>query len=96
MPTPTKPIILAAKNANLVAGVYVTFRNLTRSGKLTAEAKSGEVVANAPSTWVSGDVISIEVTGLYNQSAQITATASSAKNTFSSMTADTNTPAIDL
>ena len=95
MPTPSKPKILGAKHANLIAGVYVTFTNLTRSGKVTVEAASGEAVATGLD-WQIGDVISITVAGKYNQSTSATVSGGGIKPTFSSMTADSNTPAINL
>ena len=95
MPTPNKPMLLGAKSTQLVAGTSVIFRNLTRSGKVTVEAKSGEAVTNQP-TWVNGDVISIEVYGKYNSSDQVTASNGSARKLFGTLAADTTTDAINL
>lgn len=95
MPTPAKPLVLAAKHANLVAGTVVTYRNLTRQGKITVEGSGGEAVGNGLD-WENDDVISIEVKGKYNESAEITASKGSAKNVFSSMSEDTSTPGINL
>jgi hypothetical protein len=95
MPTPTKPKILGAKHASLVAGVYVTFKNLSRSGKVTVEAASGEAVITE-TDWEEGDIISIEVSGKYLQSTTATVSKVGIKPAFSAMTADTKSPAINL
>ena len=95
MPTPNKPMVIGAKSTQLVAGTFVIFRNLTRSGKETVEAKSGEAVAT-PTGWENGDVISIEVFGKYNSSDLVTLTSGSARKSFGTLSADTTTPAINL
>jgi len=97
MPTPKQPIIVAAKATNL-ANMYVTFTNLTRSGKQVVKANaSGEASFSPPTTWVAGDKIQVNVAGKYTESKQITLSATG--GSIASLTAsseDTSTKGIDM
>ena len=97
MPTPKQPLIVAAKATNL-ANMYVTFKNLTRSGKETVKANSsGEAKFSAPRTWVAGDVIQISVAGKYTETKQVTiGTTGGVLTTLSASSEDTTTKGIDM
>ena len=95
MPTPSIPITLSAKSASLTVGTYVTFYNLTRSGKKRIEASGGEAVTTAPSDWEEGDTIVVQVTGKYNNSSTATISKGGIKPALT-LTEDTSTPSISL
>lgn len=98
MPEPQKAVVVGAKHATLGVGDYVTFRNLSRSGKVTEQCNSsGEaIVKNVPSGWTNKDVISATVQGKYTKGVQGIITKGGLKLNFGTLTAYTATVAVDL
>jgi len=95
MAAPTKPFPLGAKNASLVAGVYVTFRNFTRGTKDTVEASGGEAHITR-TDYEIGDKIAIEIYGKYKYGAIVTATAKGIAHVIGTLTADTTSATVGL
>jgi len=96
MPTPTKPSLIALKSSSLTSADRVTFRNLTRGGKVTVQCKDTEAILQSfPSEWQNGDEISCEIYGRFNKATKLTLAAGGASSSLE-LSADSTTVAINL
>lgn len=95
MPTPTKPVNVAAKSTSLAVGDYVVFRNLTSGGKTTVKCTSDGEAVGTITGGSEGDTISAEIQGRFAKGSTTTVSKGGVKLNLGTLTAD-DSPAIDL